>query len=414
MATRTWIPSQGYDLEVSIAGRDYTKELESCVISYSLSTYYPIINLTLHVKLSDLITYKLYGQDHLKLTIRVLGADKSGTPAHEDVVYSLLILNSDFDMPMTEILDGDDTKTQPERTKINFITVPRDSFKIMSTVVNKIYLADTMKNIVQDLITTAGGTPKIDTNNIQLDTLDQIVCPPKSLIYTLRSLDNIYSIHNGSTTIFCDQEKYVYVKNLAYRINSTEAFIINQLSTNVDEEQTIEEDSIKSYMTYSPISTEYDANAKIAVIAKENNFIIKPKDSLYYIYTANASTWAEKYGLNSGNSELLNDVFLNDRKKYTMNDSAWPYSARNDFTKSSLIKTLASMSKISITLDRYFGLDLLLNIGEAFLLRTKSLRYKELSGKYILFSTDVSFKKKTDWMASANITGIRTNRLIGT
>lgn len=411
---RYWTPVQGYDLELSIGGTDLTRELFSCAILHSLGTYYPMFEISLAISPDDILLNKIYGQDPILLRIKLLGAGSQETsaPVLEDIQFSLLVLNSNFNMPITESSLNKD-KQQTDMAIISFSAVPREPYKIMTAIINKIYLAKNMNGIISDMINTAGGNPKIDRSGLPSDIFDQIIIPPKSLIGNLKALNSLYGIHNGTTVIFCDHEKNVHVKNLTDRMNKKEAFQITQLSSGEDESKVVNDQNEEIYFTTQPIETNYDANMKLATISKINKFIIKPKDVLHYIKEVDVFDWAEQYGLKDGNGKLFSDVFLNNRTKYFMENSAWPYDKQDEFVEPVLIKNIANMSIIRMSINRYFNMVSLMKVGEAILFNTKVEQYLDISGKYILFSSELVFTKHTNWNSTANLTCIRTNRVKG-
>ena len=94
---RVYTPTRGYDLELKIKDLDYSGDLNGLRIVSSLSSAYQIIFLNLFLDSDDIILDGgLFGQDPLKLTIRLLGQDENDK---EQLEFELMYIKSIFDMP---------------------------------------------------------------------------------------------------------------------------------------------------------------------------------------------------------------------------------------------------------------------------------------------------------------------------
>lgn len=408
---RVYTPTRGYDLELKIKDLDYSGDLNGLRIVSSLSSAYQIIFLNLFLDSDDIILDGgLFGQDPLKLTIRLLGQDENDK---EQLEFELMYIKSIFDMPAKSSINNTGGKDeQGERVPFKLVTVVRQPFKTMTTNVNYIYEGKKLKEIIEDLGSKVGATSvEIDDDSINPEIIDQVIIPPITFYKAITYLDETFGIYEGVSTSFCQFDNSVYVKNLTKRINNDFAFKVHLLSTDLDNTKIIEESlNGLTFYTYDSIKSEYKGNTKFANMAKNIKYIVKPKDKLFHLIEKDLETVCKENGLIFKNSSFQFDEIISNRVRY--DNSHTGYNETETFANAEISKKISSMSMIKLIIHRNLPILNLTNVGECVKFDTNIVSYGEITGKYILHSSDILFNREKDWECGAIINLIRTNKTI--
>lgn len=401
-----------YEIQIQTS-RDNTKEVDvdSLVHLRILSSAvlpYNFFILGLYIDTGKAILDSLYGQDPIKLKI-LLYPNPASTV--EELNFELVYLNSKFLLPITSMISK---QTQEDRAAVFIPTVPKDSFKIMTTTVNKIFMTKKVKEIAESLISECGGTPQIDTESPNSTQLSQVIIPPTTLYKSLRYLDNTFSFFDGIPVIGCTYDKNVYIKNLTKRINKTQKFTVYHLADDMEKARLdeihgkcIDEEH---FLTYLPVSTTYDANAKFVDISKTITHIVKPRDQLFYHINQDLETVCKTYGIISGDEQ----VFINDgvkhRERFYIDHTG--YDTDEYFANSMISKPLANLSTLTLKFERNMFIDTFMkNIGEPVKFDPQTTVYSSLAGMYIIHSTEILFEKAKDWQNQITLKLMRTNKI---
>ena len=169
---RAFTPSQTYDIQVKIKGLDYTNDMISVMIGSSLSTAYQIVNLTMSVDPNDVIVEDLFGGEAIKLSITLLGEQEYPGPR---IDMELMYVSSSFQLTQKDEMS---TMTQKDRTTLNVLTVVRNAYTIMNTLVNKVFIGTTLASIISSLASDVGASLEYDTNGQNTEAIDQVCIPP--------------------------------------------------------------------------------------------------------------------------------------------------------------------------------------------------------------------------------------------
>ena len=76
-------------------------------------------------------------------------------------------------------------------------------------------------------------------------------------------------------------------------------------------------------------------------------------------------------------------------------------------------RRLADLSTLTIDLERNLPVLSLIEVGECVKFKPKTIEYADLEGKYILWSTDIWFRRDNNWQTTAQVKLIRTNKRAG-
>ena len=91
MATRFWSPSRTYEFEVKVADRDLTPDLYKLTILTSIDFPYQTFILEFFLDANDLILEKIYSQNEIKLTAKLM-ATAPGL-VNDQIDFSLMYLS---------------------------------------------------------------------------------------------------------------------------------------------------------------------------------------------------------------------------------------------------------------------------------------------------------------------------------
>ena len=420
-AKKKFKTSRSYDITLKIKDEDYSTDILRIRLSSSLATGYQIVIITIAITPQTILLNQLYGQDPIILKINKLDYDET---IKETMEFDLMILKSEFDIPVSDIML---TNNQKDRASFEIITVVREPFQIMSTMVNPMFGATvsnnswtgarTVKQMIETIIKEKiKPVPKLeyDKDNANQDQILQTCCPPTTLSKAIKYLDYNYGIYNGVSAVFCQYDNTLQIMNLTERIKKDYTIFVEHLTT-----QTSPEDIKKSisksnnyFYTYDNLSTNYNGNSKFGVLGKTLKHIVLPSNKLYHIIEQNLNDVCTKYGIISktkGSSAHVNTSVENRIKYYIDNDGL---ELSEIFANSKIAKQIADTSRVSFSLSHDLPIEKLIKIGSCVKLQTKTQEHIDIGGKYILFSSDLTWNKLAEWHTSSRVVLIRTNKTI--
>lgn len=405
-----WTPERSYDISLKIKDKEYGEDVTHVRISSSLGTGYQIVSIVIKITPHTIILNKLYGQDEIKLSIKLKGVEK--TPL-ESMDFDLMFLNTVFEVPVSEkLIDG----KQQDRSEFALITVVRTPFQIMTTMVNHLFPPTeppkTVQEIIQTLANYTGGTLKIDTENINPNKNIQTIVPPTTFYQAVKYIDDIYGIYDGVPAIYCDYKNIIHVMNLSTRITKNYNIFVEHLTTSHDEQDITKSVSDKSYFyTYDNIYNDYKGNSKFGVLAKTIRHIVLPPDNLYHIVKQDLKTVAEQYGITTmakGEKVHIN-TSVTSRKKYYILNGGDDYNEQ--FANSMMAKEVADLARMNLLVERSLPIEKLIEVGTVVKVNTKTAEHQDVTGKYILFASDLTWNKSGQWQTTGEIELIRTNKI---
>lgn len=416
------VPTRTYDLSIHIRDKDYTQDLVSLTILNSLSSAYPIVTLGFLVDPNDIIINDLFGEDPIKLGITLLGYNAIPGPKTD---FDLMYLKSDFQL--TE-KDEASRSTQVDRSVLIITTVARKAYKVMTSLVNKVYIGTTVSEMINDLAGDVNATIKLDTDSINSVPIPQVCIPPTTFYKIIKEhsrehddifdgfIDQRFGIFDGTPGVFSDFDGTVYVKNLTSKMTKNQTFTIYQVASPISSEgkaSTIDNiiDRVRekedTFYTYDLINTDYAATAKFATLASTLNHIVKPDKTLSQIVTQTLKAVGTNYSLIHKNPDIPIDSNV-ERIKYYNEDTG--NDLETTLFNSRFGRTVADLSTLSMNIEKNLPVLPLLKVGECVKFKPMTLEYAPLDGKYILWSTTIAFVREGDWATVARINLIRTNK----
>ena len=419
--TRFYSPIRSYNFEMKIKDIDFSNDLTSVKILSSLSTAYQIVLLELLVDPSDLILNDIFGSDPINLHVHLLGQEPIPSGL-EEVDLELMYLNSEFKL-IEEV--SSPAGIQKDRSPVTITTVCRQPFKTMSTLVNEVYAGTTVRQILTDLASKVQANLEYDSDDENTETIEQVCIPPTTFYKIIKEhdpgsddpfdgyLDKKFGLFGGVPGVFCQHDNKVYVKNLTAKMKKSQTFTVHQLVSNSDNKDIIEASTDgKTFYTYNLINTDYSGNAKFAVLAPTLRYIVNPRDSLYYVVEQDLEDICSTYGLICQNKTIQTDSNISKTARITYDNSGTGFEKSGIPYDAKVARTIADLSTVSMDLEWNLPILNLMNVGEPVKFSTKIVPYIDLTGQYILWSSDLSFAKAGDWSSVARINLVRTNKKI--
>ena len=406
--SRYWSPNRTFDIIAKIGKIDISPDLVEFMIVTSIKLPYQTFILKFFLDPRDIIIEKIYGQTPIKITVNLLGTDQVPMETTE---FELMYLSSDMNLnKMSETL----TEIDKKRSIISIIAVARYSYKAMNTYVNSIYQGKKIKDVIDNLVTSTGMKTQYDSNGQNSETIDQVLIPPNTLYKNLQYINRTFGIFEGIPAIYCSYDKIVHIKNLTNKMLQAQAFTIYQLSVGVDNKKVIDRcNDGKHYYTIRDLSTNFEGNSVFAFLSPNITHIVKPRDRLSYKIKTDLESFTKKYGLVSKSNQIFFDKQLyndNFRNSTYIHDTG--YELKKTFINANLSKKISNISEISIIVERNIKILNLMNVGESVELTTQDTETSQISGRYILKTSEIRFNKMKDWEASGVISIIRSNRML--
>jgi|GEM_PF-1889303 len=423
----TGVYIQTYKIKTTIKDLDYTHDLVAFKIITTLASAYQMFFISLYIDPNDVILNNLFGGDLIKIEVTLY--KEIGIPT-ETISFELIYLTSDFNFAeraQTSALKEEQINW--ERTIITIHAVPKEPYKIMSTVVNDVFIGTTLRNVITSLASKVGATLEYDSSGENTELIDQICIPPTTFYKIIKEsggdddmfdgyLDRRFGLFDGVAGVFCNYDKKIYIKNLTERMKRGHNFTIYQLAgmEGAEKHTTIdriagEVDEGKAYYTFSIIQSEYYANAKFATISNDIKHIVKPANKLFSLVEQKLENIAKEQALISMSNNLEPNFYLNpliNRTRYFNEDTG--YEESKIIFGSSLAKSLCDLSTISLDIERNIDIKHAFNIGDCIKFKPLTISYAALEGKYILFRTELSFTRRNQWLSTCNFTLIRSNK----
>jgi len=403
-----WKPTGGYDFKLKIDDLDYSQDLARVKILSSITAPYQTILLTLNLDPNDIILKRLYGQSTFKLTIFLDGADNK---TREQLIFDLMYITSEFQIPTRAMQT---TGIQKDRSQFIVPTICIKPFEYMNTMVNQVYHAKKMDEIINDLVGNTDADIEFETTGLNTNTFDQVMVPPMTLYKSLKYLDRVLGIYNGIAIMYCLFDGTIYIKNLNQKMNMSQVFTMYQVASGDEEFKKIAEKCAdgKHFYTSKEVTTTYNGNAAFSVLSPVLRYITKPKDALYKVIEKDLDEFCLEYGiLSSKDSEIYhNSKVIKPDKRITYYTNQIGNGDDETFINANLSKAISSLSTLSMDMDRDMMLLNLMHVGESVLFISKTLEMNQFSGKYILKSSEINFDRGGTWEGAARIHLIRTNK----
>jgi hypothetical protein len=405
---KSWTPSTTYDFDLRIADKDYSNDLVSVGIRSAVNTPYQNFTLDLYLDATDILIDELYGQNPIKLSIKLMG--EVSWP-QQTVEFDLLFLNIDAQYTMQRANKAGD---QSERVPVRFNAISRKAYTTMTTIVNGFYEQEGAKGIIEDVLSNTEATIEYDTNGRRKYAIEQFLIPPSTIYKTVLYLDRTYGVFEGSLGFHCTYDNRVKVQNLSKKTTSSQYLTIHQLATTTDQSKIINETDPTKFYTKVPVKMFNRGNSVFSVLAPINRFIVKPDSELYKVIEINTEDFIKTYGTIApnilGNQEIFYDKFAiktDKRIRYRTNQTG--DNSDKTFIQANMAKAIQDMSQIEIELQHNLPILNLMEVGEGVNFLSQISEYRPITGYYVLKASEIGWIRSKTWESFARVYLMRSN-----
>ena len=408
--SRYWVPGRTFELVLKIGNKDFTNDIVELTILTSITLPYQSFLFKMYIDPNDIILDKIYGQIPINLQVILLATEAY---PQEKTSFELMYLQSD--LPFTqEIVNPETDIKQKNRQIISFTAVPRQAYKTMNTYVNSIYSNMTVKDVITDLVQETGATIKYDTSNQNIEKIDQILISPSTLYNNIKYINRTFGLFDGMPAIYCSHDNVVHIKNLTNKMKQAQAFTVYNLATDADVSKIIEKCSDgKHFYTRRNINTSYEGNSAFAFLAPKMIFVVKPRDRLEQRIEIELEDFIKRYGLISNSDKIFFDKnAITTEKRVSIHKDHTGYDLSESFIRSNETKKISKISDMMIVVESSIKILNLLRVGESVEITSLTQTTNEISGRYILNTSEIRFNKIRDWETSATLSLMRSNKTI--
>jgi len=435
----------GFTIDLIIGEYSYESDLRDMRIVSVFKSAYPMFVFNLNIKPIEMIQHNLLGGNLINLVIHLKNPE--GIEMTDPFSVDLLYLSGEYDIPISNTLIGaDNEQALQDQRAFTIKAVPEAAYRVMTWNINRIYrnkspyfAAFDMTSDIIKKIETANTTVnlKMDSKGINDTSVDQLILPPTVFKNHCDYLLNEFGIYDGFGILFSsvgltnDYDGSYTIdckfKNITERwLNADTIFKIIHLAN--DEKDTdkitnnFESGKFNDYYIYTDINTNYVANSTFSKIGIDNYYIHKPIDKFYRIDNITLDDYISNIYDGAMDIEPHLADSISNRKRYMANHisynrdvdnfpqkqvmDGWTDPIQDEYwLSSSLNKYTFNMSRIRLTIEREFPLHVFTNIGDPILFESRTNEYEKLNGKYILFSSDIKFKRdQGGWKTIADLT----------
>lgn len=418
---RVYSPDRSYDIQVKIKNLDYTNDMIRITVGSSLSTAYQVVTLVMMVDPNDILVEDLFGGEPIKLNITLLREQQYPGPR---IDIELMYVSSSF--PLTEKSEMT-MGAQKDRSPLTIVTVARQPYTIMNSLVNKVFIGSTLSSVISSLASDVNATVEYDTDGQNKEPIDQLCIPPTTFYKVIKEhtrndpdvfdgyLDQRFGLFDGAPGVFCQYDNIVYVKNLTSRLKKAQTFTVYEIAGMRDQKEMdrILNESLSGnvFYTYDTIQTDYSGNAKFAKLATSLKHLVRPNDTITATLSQELEEVAETYSLHYQSKSISSPLYIDSavtRTRYYNEDTG--FNLIPTIFNSRFGRTVADLSTISINVERNLPVLNLINVGECVKFKPKTLEYADFEGKYILWSSAINFVRPAGWETTATINLVRTNK----
>ncbi len=401
-----WHPDITYDFTLRIGENDYSTDLVKVEIKTSITTPYQYLLLDININADDILENSLFGQDPIKLIIRLIGKDK--TRFGNDIVFDLMYIDTMTEYRPTQQQGATD---QQERTVTKFKTVCIKAYQTMSTMINKIYFNKTPDTIITDLVSQTGAELEYDSAGKSTLKIDQLLIPPTTLYNIINYIDRIYGLFNGPMAVYSTYDNKIKIQNLNKKPNMAQMITLYLIATDNDETKIFNTDDPTIFYSTEAVGSSYKGNAVFAIQAPTIKYIVKPRDSLSKIHKVSLVETAQQYGvIEKNNSEIyFNKTAINTSTRIGFEKDQTGYDDDKTFIHSNLSQNILDMSTVMADVSGNLPVLNLMAVGEHVKIISHTDTRVKLSGSYILKGSSVSFMKAMSWEAHGRIFLARSN-----
>jgi len=401
-----WHPDVTYDFVLRIGEDDYSTDLINVEIKTSITQPYQHIILDVRMNVDDILENTLFGQNEIKLIIKLIGTDKNRFA--DDIVFELMYIDTLTEYsPVQQASETD----QVERKVTRFKTVCINAYQSMSTMVNKIYFNKKPDEIITDLVKATSAELEYDTVGKSSLNIDQLLIPPTTFYNVINYLDKTYGLFKGPMAVHATHDNKIKVQNLNKKPNMAQMITLYLIATDKNEKEIFESEDASVFYTRDAVASSYKGNAVFSVQAPTIKYIVKPRDALSKTHDISLVGEIQKYGVIEKNNPTVyyNGAAISPFKRIGFEKDHTGYDDDQTFIHSNLSQNILDMATIIADVAGSLPVLNLMAVGEHVKIVSHTDSRLKLSGSYILKGSSVIFLKATTWEANGRLFLSRSN-----
>ncbi len=403
----SWHPDVTYDFTLRVGEQDYSTDLVRVEIRSTVNTPYQHIFLDIFMDPRDVLSEQLFGQQEMKLIIRLKGKLPEG--AEPQVEFNLMYIDTEADYAPAQRSYISD---QWERSITRFKTVCIEPYKTMSTMVNAVYLNETPANIIRDLISNTSATIDYDPIDQSKLVIDQLIVPPTTLYNVINYIDRTYGVFNGAMGLHTTFDNKIKIQNLSKKTRLAQEISLYLVATdNPDSNKVFESEDPIVFYSRKAVTNSYKGNAVFSVQAPSIVYITKPRNQLSATIDIDLESFAKQYGVIEPNNPNIyhNRNAINYEKRIGYEKDQTGYDIDQTFIHANLSQNILDMASTIAEVEGNLPVLNLMAVGEHAKIISHVDDHLKLGGAYILKGSDIQFVKATTWESFARIYLTRTN-----
>lgn len=416
---------------------DMTRTLAKVVINNDINNSFGTIDLYFYADNQLWIENDLY--PNMNLTLEIWYADEKGNPTAQPIIFNLLILESNIDLP-SKMQDNISKRRDGQRRTTCLTCVAEQAWKIMSAIVNRLWESDgkvektiSPYDAVMTLIDDVGITSKqIEDDGKNTYKLDQLMIPPMSFASALNHINDLYGIftnqtlkyvqYNGTFTMWDIVEHFNKNKNGEIILHKLPNFAIDN---SPDEATKLAKNNANHYVCYDNVETINLINDIVTKRGFRQTLIYHPPCDIAIYNTKNIEGEHVPHGIISGNPDMKMHGAMSDR--YVVNYDypgmmkEWrSFSPADNPMLSKINEQLLGMNAIRFNIQRQIKIHDLIRIGHVLYLKPYSEHEKyghaSYEGAYLITKSTVELNRFKNGALGDNvdchctIVGYRTNQ----
>jgi len=402
-----WHPDITYDFILKLGGKDYSTDLQRLEIRSAITLPYQHLILDVFMDPRDILQNSFFGQQEIKLTVRLLG---KVAETLETIEFDLMAIDTQGDYGPAE---SNYLTDQMERSIVRFKTVCVDPYKTMSTLVNEVQLNKTPDAIISDLFNNNTNINELnyDTDGRSKLTIDQLIIPPTTIYNVVNYIDETYGVFNGAMGFHSTYDNKIKIQNLTKKVKTAQKYTLYLTSTDQKQPEVFEASDGKVFYSKKDVRSAYNANSRFAVEAPGHTYITKPRDQLSGIILVDSEAFIKEYGIIEPNNPRIyynrNAIDINKRISYERDKTG--YDQDETFINANLSQSILDMTTLEAEIDGNLPLLNLMEVGEHVKVISNVDDHLKLGGAYILKGSDIQFVKATTWESFARMYLCRSN-----
>lgn len=396
---------------------------------------WPIFYLSFHIDNQVIIEEDIYGSK--EITVKVWYTTENGEKKGEPMIYDLIYLESNLDLPDKNEDNGTiDDMDEVRRRYVGIQCLAKQASLVMTQFVNKLYEEETDLrpiDIVYDILDSRNIEYRIFEDGVNEETIQQLIIPPTTIKNAVDYINEKFGIYEGPMFRYVNYSGQFLLWDLKqqYELYKDAGFFVEhklpvytRSKTLYKEVNDMVAESPDQFLTYDNFQTLHFANALVMKYGYQDIFITHPHEDIFHMLKSNTDDIVTDYGIWHDNDEMKYYSDLKNRKLYFHDMKGFEvgsgYSGVYDdhILTSQISDCFKETSLIRFTMYRNVKIPLAEKVGEVVYFQPYSLHEfwpgSNYAGAYLIRDSDIVFSKhnrglpEDNVVCTATITAFRT------